>query len=318
MKQIAILINSFNRLELLEPSLSALEAWISKSPEDFSCRVYVFDAGSTDGSLEFLKKRTGSMFHLLTPMTGQDTSIAGGFNAAAETALSYSAGVTHFLLYETDNVIHKADAVKAALAELDARPKLAACGFTVRLHDGRPAGVGMPFPTLRSFLAGKRASHFFQMERISYLWETSGEGKFSFVDVVFTSPLLVKVEAWRDTGGIDSKAFPFSDCDVDWAKRLALKGWKVGVIKTLDVVHDNQKALSEWSKNRAIDFHRARLRYFRRYRSASVFLIWPAFLMLRHALEFLAAHLFVRNAQKRNRLMGQFSKLLRTCLSDYN
>jgi GT2 family glycosyltransferase len=316
-KQIAILINSFNRLELLEGCLSALEPWISKNTEDFQCRVYVFDAGSTDGSLEFLKERAAPLFHVITPVPGQDSSIAGGFNAAAAAALSDQVGTTHLLLYETDNAIHSADAVKSALAELDARSELAACGFTVRRHDGRPAGAGMPFPRLRSFLAGQRLSQFFHMERVPYRWESSGKGKFSFVDVVFTSPLLVKAGAWKDTAGMDSKAFPFSDCDVDWAKRLALKGWKMGVVEAVDVIHDNQKALSEWSKTRAIEFHRARLRYFRRYRPASVFLIWPWLLMLRHALEFVAARLFVRDAERRDRLVAQFSRLLRACPSDY-
>lgn len=317
MKEIAILINSLNRLELLEGCLSALEPWISTNTDDFRCRVYVFDAGSTDGSLEFLRGRATPVFQVITPEPGQDTSIAGGFNAAAAAALSDTAGTSHLLLYETDNAIHSADAVKSALAELDARPELAACGFTVRRHDGRPAGVGMPFPTLRSFLAGKRVGQFFQMERVPYRWESSGKGRFSFVDVVFTSPLLVKAGAWKDTAGMDSKVFPFSDCDVDWAKRLALKGWKMGVVETPDVIHDNQKALSEWSKNRAIDFHRARLRYFRRYRPAGIFLIWPWFLMLRHALELMAARLFIRDVQRRDRLTGQFSRLLRTCASNY-
>jgi GT2 family glycosyltransferase len=317
-KQIAILINSFNRLELLQSSLSALEAWISKNPDDFGCRIYVFDAGSTDGSLDFLRERTTPKFHLLTPAPGQDSSIAGGFNAAAAAALSNPVGTTHLLLYETDNAIHSADAVKSALAELDARSELAACGFTVRRHDGRPAGVGMQFPRLRSFLLGQRLSQFFHMDRVPYRWEASGKGKFSCVDVVFTSPLLVKAGAWKDTEGMDSEAFPFSDCDVDWARRLALNGWKMGVVETPDVIHDNQKALSEWSKNRAIDFHRARLRYFRRYRPAGIFLIWPWLLMLRHALELLAAGLFIRDAQRRDRLIRQFSRLICTCTSGYS
>lgn len=277
----------------------------------------MFDAGSTDGSLAFLKRMEAPMFHVITPKLGQDTSIAGGFNAAAAAALSDPAGTTHLLLYETDNAIHSANAVKFALAELDARFELAACGFTVRRHDGEAAGVGMPFPTLRSFVAGKRIGQLFQMERVPYRWESSGKGRFSFVDVVFTSPLLVKARAWKDTDGMDSKVFPFSDCDVDWAKRLALKGWKMGVVETSDVIHDNQKALSEWSKSRAIDFHRARLRYFRRYRPVGIFLIWPCLLMLRHMLELLAARTFIRDAQRRDRLVGQFSRLLRTCVSDY-
>jgi GT2 family glycosyltransferase len=319
LRKIAIIINSFNRFTLLRECLAALDGWISNI-SDFQCEVYVFDAGSEDGSLDFLYARASGdpHFHVLTPAPGKNRSIAGGFNAGASAALDESPAATHLLFYETDNAIPDPEPVRAALAELDARNNLAACGFTVRRHDGRPAGVGMPFPTLRAFLAGNRISHFLQMERIPYHWENSAGGKFSFVDVVFTSPLLVKAEAWKDTAGMDAETFPFSDCDVDWAKRVALRGWKMGVVERSDVVHDNRNALSDWSKNRALNFHRGRLRYFRRYRPVAVLTVWPLALLVRHCIEWIGNQLFVRNKERRIRLNDQFSGLLHSCLQGYN
>jgi GT2 family glycosyltransferase len=320
MKKIAILINSFNRLELLKGCLSALETWIFNISNDFSIQVYIFDAGSSDGSLEFLREKvvSNTAFHLLTPSPGQDSSIAGGFNAAAATAFSGAIDITHLLLYETDNAIYSADSVKSALSILDLKSDLAACGFTVRYHSGSQAGAGMQHPTLREFLAGKKLSHLLRLDQIPYRWQMHDRIKFSYVDVVFTSPLLVKAEAWHSTGGMDSIDFPFSDCDVDWAKRLSLLGFKMGVVETSDVVHDNQAALSEWSHRRAIDFHHARLKYFRKYRPTSIFLIWPILLLFRHLIELIAIRLFVKDQQKYGRLFGQYSTLIRTCLFDYS
>jgi GT2 family glycosyltransferase len=318
LRQVAIIINSFNRINLLKECLLALDSWIF-SVSDLRFRVYVFDAGSTDGSLELLRARALSdpFFQLLTPACGQNTSIAGGFNAGALAALADAPSATHLLFYETDNIISQADAVRSALAELDARKNLAACGFTVHRHDGRSAGVGMPFPSLCAFLVGNRLSSFLQMERIPYHWKESVGGKFSFVDVVFTSPLLVKSEAWKETAGMDAEAFPFSDCDVDWAKRLFLHGWKMGVVARTDVLHDNKNALSDWSKNRALSLHRARLRYFRRYRPCAIFAVWPVPLLIRHCLELLAAQFFVIDIKKRTRLKVQFRGLLLSCMAGY-
>jgi len=319
LSKIAIIINSFNRFALLQECLGALDGWISNI-SNFQCDVYVFDAGSTDGSLDFLHAKASGdpHFQVLTPAPGQNRSIAAGFNAGAFAALDETPAATHLLFYETDNAISGAEPVRAALCELDARKNLAACGFTVRRHDGRPAGVGMPFPTLRAFLAGNRISHFFQMERIPYQWENSVGGKFSFVDVVFTSPILVKAEAWKDTAGMDAETFPFSDCDVDWAKRLALCGWKMGVIKSSDVIHDNRNAISDWSKSRALNFHRGRLRYFRRYHQFAIFAVWPVALLVRHCLEWFGTPIFVKNKERRIRLKEQFSSLISGCLKGYN
>jgi GT2 family glycosyltransferase len=319
LRKIAIIINSLNRLALLRECLTALDGWISDI-SDFHCKVYVFDAGSTDGSLDFLHAKASgdTHFRVLTPAPGQNRSIAGGFNAGAAAALDESPAATHLLFYETDNTILSPEPVRAALAELDTRKNLAASGFTVSRHDGRPAGVGMPFPTLLAFLAGNRISHFFQMERIPYHWKDSAGGRFSFVDVVFTSPLLIKAEAWKDTAGMDAETFPFSDCDVDWAKRLALRGWKMGVVERADVIHDNRDALSDWSKTRALNFHRGRLRYFRRYHPFAIFAVWPGALLIRHCLEWFAAGIFIRNTKKRMRLKEQFSGLLRSCWNGYD
>lgn len=319
MKQLAIVINSFNRRELLECCLDALDRWVTAPDLDFRCKIYVFDPGSTDGSLQLLRARAeaSSMIRLLVPGPSQNTSIAAGFNAGAQAGLEDEHRATHLLFYETDNIISSAEPVVLALAELDARPRLAACGFTVRYRNGRTAGVGMPFPTLRAFLVGNQISHFLQLERVSYRWEESARGRFSFVDVVFTSPLVVKAEAWKEAGGMDYDNFPFSDCDVDLAKRLASEGWTMGVIERSDVIHDNQSSLSEWSRYRAMNFHRARLRYFKRYRPRSVFAVWPSLLMLRHAMELLAASLFVRDKARRSKLMQQFLDLLRRCLRHY-
>lgn len=318
---IAIIINSFNRLELLKECLGVLSTWVPYSRFKNRLVGVIYDAGSTDGSVEWLNKEGKSLnlpIEVILPKPGDDTSFAAGLNAGVAYADAKFASLKYLLFYETDNQILQAQPLEQALAQLEGRPDLAACGFTVRRHDGNPAGVGQPFPSLLNFALGKNVVHRFQLEAIPYRWKEDLNGvEFSEVDVVYTSPLLVRLEAWRASGGLDANLFPFSDCDVDWAKRLRNLGWRMGVIRSEAVIHDNLEALSAWSKSRAMQNHRGRLRYFKRHEPAAVLVVWPVVLMLRHTLELMGTRLMVKEPVRRNQLSEQFSNLLKSSLRRY-
>ena len=318
---IAVIINSFNRLNLLKDCLGALNLWYSKSPFSERLAIVIYDAGSNDGTLEWLQKTKPEFdfpIHVIIPKSGDDTSFAAGINKGVFYAEESFPDLRYLLFYETDNQILNSKALENALTLLENRPKLGACGFTVRKTNGEPAGVGMPFPTLVNFALGKNFVYRFKLEDIRYKWDNSTENiEFSPVDVVYTSPLLVKLKAWKASGGLDEKMFPFSDCDIDWAIRLRKLGWSMGVVRSDAVIHDNQETLSNWSKSRAMQFHRGRLRYFKRHNPISVYFVWPTFLLARHAIELALSKAFIKEPERRNQLSGQFSNLLKSSLKNY-
>lgn len=319
--EIAIIINSFNRLALLQECLHALCSWLSESQFHGKCVAVIYDAGSKDGSVEWLESQTGKLgisVDFIVSLPGDDNSFAAGLNTGVQFAVRKYPTLKYLLFYETDNQILSPEPIAQAILQLNQRKGLAACGFTVRKHDRRSAGVGQPFPTLLNFTVGKKIVHLLQWEAIPYKWQTNGNGaEFSLVDVVYTSPLLVRVDAWEASGGLDATLFPFSDCDVDWARRLYKLGWSMGVIRTDDVIHDNLDALSAWSKSRAIQNHRGRLRYFKRHRPLAVIMVWPFLLMLRHFIELVSARLFVKDSLRRTQLSGQFLSLLKSSFNSY-
>ncbi|WP_345955129.1 glycosyltransferase [Mucilaginibacter sp. PAMB04168] len=319
--ELAVIINSFNRLSLLKECLSVLSDWLPGSEFKDNCVAVVYDAGSKDGSVEWLQSEALSLnipVRLMIPQPGDDTSFAAGLNAGVAYAISEYKSLKYLLFYETDNQILSAGPLKQAQQMLEHDSKLAACGFTVKRHDGSFAGAGSPFPKITNFALGKQVVHKFKLERIPYRWHEQIAGiKFSYADIVYTSPLLVKVKAWQESGGLDAQMFPFSDCDLDWAKRLQILGWKMGIIESNEVIHDNMQSLSAWSKSRAKQFHRGRLRYFLRHRPAAVYAIFPVVLMLRHSIELLAARFFVKDAERKEQLTGQFKGLLNSCFSKY-
>src|SRR5699024_2555903 len=125
-----------------------------------------------------------------------------------------------------------------------------------------------------------------RLDRPFMQWKSAGDLTWSECDVVYTSPLLVRREAWERSGGFDSAQFPFSDCDLDWAWRLRKLGLKQAVVQTEAVIHDNREALSHWLASRALHFHRARLRLLRRHRGEWILAALPA-LWMRHVGELL-------------------------------
>jgi GT2 family glycosyltransferase len=317
---IAIIINSFNRLQLLKNCLNAL-SWIPESDFSTRCAIVIYDAGSADGTLEWLAEQRGTLgipVEVIIPAKGDDTSFSAGLNAGVEAAIKKHFSLKYLLFYETDNQILNSKPLQDALEQIENRKRLAACGFTVLRHDGTSAGVGQPFPALLNFALGKNIVHRFQLEAIPYKWETNISGiEFTNVDVVYTSPLLVRVDAWKESGGLDAKLFPFSDCDVDWARRLRDLGWRMGVIQTNAVIHDNLEAISAWSKSRALQNHRGRLRYFRRHRPMTIVIVWPLFLLIRHFLELTFTKIAVKEPDRKLYLSNQFYGLLKSCYKKY-
>jgi len=317
---IAFIINSYNRRRLLEVCLRSLEACINQGANDFVVSVIVYDAGSTDGTLEWLAEHDEDWPFKLIWINGTadpDTSFAAGLNCASERALSGPEKPDYLMFYETDNQIRDAGEISKLIEILQSDQALAACGYTVKKIDGSEAGFGANFPRLWHFLLGPRSVHFFGLEQPKARWENRNGCKFTKTDVVYTSPLLVKSEAWTESGGLDQENFPFSECDVDWAKRLSKLGWEMGVIESIGAIHDNADALSSWSNQRALHFHRGRLRYFEKHYPKRTRLLCPHLLCLRHLCEKLIVTVAIRDPERKAHLSKICSTLIRSCWRRY-
>jgi GT2 family glycosyltransferase len=285
--ELAVIINSFNRRNLLEKAVSALAASLRRLP--FESAIFVFEAGSTDGSREWLEQwmraNPNRRVDIIQAAEGAATTFGAGVNAACAMALKKHETLRWLLLYETDNWIAEPEPLLKARELLETQSDLAAVGFTVRLHSGTRCGFGVPFPSVLGLVVGQQLSVRWKLDFPPKAQRRqSGDVKWFYCDAVFTSPILVRREAWVVSKGIDAEAFPFSDSDVDWAWRCARLGWRMAVIESDAVVHDNLAVASAWSANRVIDFHRSRLRLLKRHRGKWVNLIKP-FLFARHLVE---------------------------------
>ena len=311
-------INSFNRRALLERALTSLsEALRSAS---FDSAIIVFEAGSTDGSVEFLKgwrdNNPAANLSIIESPTDRN-SFSDGVNTGCAAAVSRFARCQWLFLYETDNFLISLEPLEKAIALLKLEPQLAAAGFTVKQHDGKSYGYGMRFPGASSFALGQNLAAQLNLHAPNNsAWQTRDGIRWRTCDVVFTSPLLVRREAWEQSGGFDEKDFPFSDSDLDWAWRCARLGWKMAVISSGDVIHDNLQQLSAWSANRALDFHRNRFRLLKRHRGPHVAFLKPI-LFLRHWFETLLLARRSNDPGAKEKLAKR-KQMLRTVWNDYS
>ena len=286
--RLVAILNSFNRRELLREALPSLAGALAECP--FGAAIVVFDAGSTDGSLEWLanyqqEERPPTPVQVILREEGADGSLSAGVNAAARYALEKFPHLEWLFLYETDNWIGSASPVLAAAGLLESVPDLAAAGFTVKKRGGEGAGFGCPFPTVTQFILGQQLTNLLRLDALRIRqWQATGDVRWAPCDIVYTSPLLIRRKAWEQIGGPDARSFPFCDTDVDWSWRAWRQGWRMAVIETSEVVHDNQGVASGWSADRVVNFHRARLRLLSKHRKMSLLPV-RILLLCRHLCE---------------------------------
>src|SRR3954469_19734670 len=197
--ELVAIINSFNRKALLERALLSLTEALCHAP--FGAATVVFEAGSSDGSREFLeewqRKNPSNSLLVITAPTKR-ASFSDGVNLGCSTALARFPSCRWLLLYETDNFLAEINPISEAISLLEKEPGLAAAGFTVKRHDGSFAGYGIRFPSWLSLALGQpQAARLNLLQPNDTPWHAIDGVRWRMCDIVFTSPLLIRREAWK-------------------------------------------------------------------------------------------------------------------------
>ncbi|MDJ0734439.1 MAG: glycosyltransferase [Nostocaceae cyanobacterium] len=317
--ELVVVINSFNRLSLLCDALPSIIQALKHI--SLKSAVIVFDAGSTDGSVNFIQEFAAqnqeTEIICLCPSPNTDRSFSAGCNFAVQFASQKFPQLQWCLFYETDNFIKNELALPLALKLLEQEKKLAAVGFTVETHEGKKAGFGSRFPTPLSFLLGQQLSDKLGLERMNIQeWYSFLGVRWGISDIVFTSPLLVRYSAWKSTEGMDVTRFPYSDSDNDWCRMVYKKGWQVAVLDVPGIIHDNKMQTSPWSGNRVINFHQARFRFLLKHQVYWIGWLKPL-LFIRHCLELLLLSLKAVHDQEAKKSIQKRLLMMKIVFSNY-
>ena len=316
---LAVIINSFNRVQLLKEALSSVLENVQHTVQPSA--IIIFDAGSTDGSLECIQEmasqvQTPAIFCLVSSVTTQN-SFSAGCNAAVCFAAEQFPNLKYCFFFETDNLILNPSALPLAIQLLEQEQRMAAVGFTVERRDRQKTGFGNRFPTPFSFLIGQQIAQAFRLDQMPIKeWQSFEQTSWGVSDVVYTSPLLVRYKAWQAIGGMDSERFPFSDSDLDWCWMAAKSGWSVAVLDISGVIHDSQNQDSSWSENRVMDFHRARFQLLTKHYGHSMNWLKPL-LFMRHNVEFILLKIFTPKTERVMRSLQQRQILMQSVFNGY-
>lgn len=317
--ELAVIINSFNRLDLLREALPSIIKALELLP--LKSAIIVFDAGSTDGSIEFIKNAAADTQNqqiiYLCPSADTDRSFSAGCNFAVKFAAEKYPELKWCLFFETDNLIENESALPLAVKLLEQEEKLAAVGFTVEWCNGKKITFGSRFPTPLAFCLGPQLSRRLKIDRMQITdWYSLAGERWGFSDVVYTSPILIRYSAWQATGGMDTERFPFSESDVDWCWTAFKQGWRLAVLDLPGIIHDNRTQKSEWASNRGVDFHRARFRLLRKHLGQPVVLI-KSLLFARHCLEFFLLSLGSLYSERAKKNLPQRQTMITTVFNQY-
>ncbi len=291
------LVSSYNRLALLHQACHCILDFISNHT-DFG--LLVLDAGSEDGSKEYLRKIAGDYPNTVAVLIEEDRpSFSEGVNRMFKRVLDFFPAATEGLLFETDNLIKNQQPVLDAVNLLRGNDLLGAVGFTVQNLQGLFLIPGSTFLKISATILGLQLSDKFGLERMQLNnWQKNSAIKWHYYDVLYTSPLLVKIDAWRKSGGMDAENFPFAESDVHWAWKLAQAGFRKAIIQCTGIIHDNQSTVSAWSAKRVYDVHKRRLRYMYlvKGRSAAALMRFP--LAARHLIEAMVFFFSFKNKER--------------------
>jgi N-acetylglucosaminyl-diphospho-decaprenol L-rhamnosyltransferase len=268
---LAIVILSYNTVDLLRDCLQSL--WIAIEDPSFSlrCAVSVVDNASRDGSAAMVRAEFPGVELIAN---SNNIGYSAGNNVGLRRfgfgdglgSLTAAELPRYVLLLNPDTVVPP-----TALAEMvrfmDDRPTVGIAGPRVRRPDGsldRACRRSFPTPQV-SFYRMTGLSRLFAKSRRfnAYNLDYLPEDAVHPVDSVVGAFMLIRRDAVVQTGLLDEAFFMYGE-DLDWAKRIKDAGWEVWYNGQVEITHVKEASSSRSSKSR-IDFYEAMWIFYRKH-----------------------------------------------------
>lgn len=227
----------------------------------FLQEVIVIDNASQDDSMAFL---SGYPDQVRLVVNTENRGFAAGCNQG----LRLSAGRYILLLGPDAEVLP--GALQALLAFMDSHGSAGAAGPTLLNADGTLQPSGSHFPGLRRLLAVHPLIERFWPPPEDPLRRRDFR-QIAEVDEVSGACLLIRRRAFEEVGFFDERFFMYFE-EVDWCRRLTLRGWKVYYVPDAKVIHQ-WRSRSDPTPEVHGYFLRSRLYYARKHFGLGPFLL---------------------------------------------
>jgi GT2 family glycosyltransferase len=263
-----VVIVSWNVRELLRACLRSVEA----AREAVDLEVIVVDGNSADGSVGMVE---GEFPWVRVMACAENVGFPRGNN------LGIGAARGRLLLLLNPDTELVGEALERMVAYLEAHPDVGVVGPQLLNADGSVQSSRRRFPTLWTGLFESTWLEGFAPRGIldRYYARDVADGETAEVDWVMGACMMVRREAMEQVGGMDEGYFMYSE-ELDWCRRMKGAGWRVVYLPAAQVVHHEGKSSEQAVTARHVHFHRAKLRYFRKYHGRLAAGVLRAFLLL--------------------------------------
>ena len=220
--------------------------------------IIVVDSGSTDGTLEMVRRRWPSV---RTVDCGGNVGFSRGCNIGQELA-----DAPYRVLLNPDTVIPPG-ALEKLLSWLMERPRVAAVGPQLVDEDGNPQISTQKFPNVKQVISRQWAGLLSPLgvnDRGDVQPNRPGP-----TDWISGACLVMSADAWEDVGPLDVEFFLYFE-ETDWCLRAVGKGWEIHYLPEVHVVHTGGRSARK-SENALIQgrigkhFNSSRRHYFMKH-----------------------------------------------------
>jgi GT2 family glycosyltransferase len=226
---VAVAVVSWNTRDLLAECLTSME----RDSADGTVEVWVVDNGSTDGSVDVVRRRF-PWVRLIE--SGENL----GFGRAVNLVASRTS--TPWIAPANADIAVVPGAIAALLSAGDGDPGAAAVAPKLILPDGSVQPSIQPFPSfwlclLRNLYVYRLSRRVAERLCLAGAWDPERGSRVDWATGAF---LIVRREAWDQIGGFDDAQWMYTE-DLDLCWRLHRGGWSVR-FEPRAVVHHVQGA----------------------------------------------------------------------------
>jgi len=258
-KSVSIIILSWNTKELLKRCLRSIYSGYTIDTHRYKVEIIVVDNGSTDGSVEMVKK----------VISDQRSVVSGkvtfrlienqrnlGFGAGNNQGMKMAKG-EYILLLNSDTVVK--DEAPLKMAEFLAKnPKAGAVGCKLLNPDGSPQPSAGPFPNLWVSAIMLFAEHWLgDLVRASF-------NQTKEVDWVMGAALMARREVIKKAGLMDEGIFMYMD-EVEWCYRIKKSGYKVMFYPGAEITHLGGGSSKTGRKDPILNIYRGLLYFYQKH-----------------------------------------------------
>lgn len=253
---VSIVMLNYNGGEMTAEAIRS----IRESAPSSTCEIVVVDNGSSDGSVERLRKEFPEV-RLLS--NGRNL----GFAKAVNSGIDLSRG-RHILLLNNDTTVPHGS-IDGLAQFMDGHPECGICGPQLLNADGSRQHSYDNFPTAATVLLNKGILRMFFPAR--YPSKRQCATPPLEVESVIGAALLVRREVVEKIGKLDERYFFFLE-ETDWCLRAREAGWKIFHLPTVAVCHLQGRTKRRAEARAKVEYTRSLFAYMRKHSSFIAYL----------------------------------------------